>query len=49
MANDKGFMAQELPEKEMEMLYRMLGKIPPKKKTIHQKRALWNLKWDSVE
>lgn len=49
MVNNKGFMAQELPEKEMEMLYKMLGKIPQKNKTSQEKRKLWNLKFIGEE
>ena len=32
MATNKSFMAQELPEEEMKMLYSLLGKTPPKTK-----------------
>lgn len=49
MANGNGFMAQELPEKEMEMLYRMLGKNLPKRNSAHQKVRLWNFKFNKVE
>ena len=49
MVNNKGFVAQELPEKEMEMLYKMLGKIPPKMKTRNQKPKGWNLRFIGIE
>jgi hypothetical protein len=37
MATNKSFMAQELPEEEMRMLYSLLGKTPPKTHEPQQK------------
>lgn len=33
MRTNHAFMAQELPEEEMKMLYSLLGKTPPKTKS----------------
>jgi hypothetical protein len=49
MANHDGFMARELPEKEMEMLYRLLGKNLPEGNNPRQRVCLWNLKFNRVE
>lgn len=40
-ANSTGFMAQELPEEEMKMLYRLLEPNVPVRKPKHKFR-LWN-------
>lgn len=49
MANSDGFMAQELPEKEMEMLYRLLGKKLPTGNNPRQRVRPWNLKFNREE
>ncbi len=44
MDNNARFMAQELPENEMEMLYSLLDKEPVKNKSTKRKSRLWNWK-----
>lgn len=40
MKTNHDFMARELPEEEMKMLYSLLGKNPPKKQTPQPKFRL---------
>lgn len=40
MKSNHAFMAQELPEEEMKMLYSLLGKTPPRKKEQSSKFRL---------
>lgn len=42
-ANSTGFMAQELPEEEMKMLYRLLENNAPVTQKPRRKFRLWNL------
>lgn len=44
MENKLRFMAQELPEKEMEILYSLFGKGSVKNQSLKQKSCLWNWK-----
>jgi len=48
MEKNVRFMAQELPENEMEMLYSLLGKRPVMKKRIKQKSHFWNW-WSTTD
>lgn len=42
MDNNVRFMAKELPENEMEMLYLLLGKEPGKNEGLKQKSRFWS-------
>lgn len=42
MDKKAGFIAQELPDEEMKMLYSLLGKGPVKNQSLKQKSCLWN-------
>ncbi len=42
MEKNVRFMAQELPENEMQMLYSLLGKGPAKIKSLKRKSRFWN-------
>lgn len=42
MENNVRFMANELPENEMKMLYSLLGNVPVKNKSQKRKSRFWN-------